>query len=474
MTLVMKNIVILGAGVGGLSAGYYLARTGKFNVTVLEKEGHVGGICSSFKYGDYTLDFGAHKLYSIIPGIMDEIENIMQDRIVKIPKRNMLFLQKCFVDYPLKLGNLVKSLGFGIFLKIGSGYGLAILKGLFNKKEPRSYEEFIISRFGKPAYHLIFEPLADKVWGEPSTLHPNMAKTRVPVSGGMEIILKLLGIKKETAETNAEYFYYPKKGFGDFPDTLKEKIEIMGGNVLTSVSNIELETEGNIIKNVRAISNGQGINIKCDYLISAIYLKDLGNMLFKSPNKPFREAVGKLEFRHVVLVYLILKKEKVLEAQWIFFPEKKYLFSRIFEQKLMNTELGPSHGTSLCCDFTCDDKSPVWRSNDETIINKCIEGLVEGGLIRSDEITGSFVKRFVEFYPRYDLDYIEKLKAVKRALQVFENLLLTGRIGMYNYNNVDHCLDMGKFIAEGLDLGKEPRHIWDELEDRVSAYRIVD
>ena len=33
-----QKIVVLGAGVGGLAAGYFLARTGKYDVTVLEKE----------------------------------------------------------------------------------------------------------------------------------------------------------------------------------------------------------------------------------------------------------------------------------------------------------------------------------------------------------------------------------------------------------------------------------------------------
>jgi protoporphyrinogen oxidase len=247
-----KNVVILGAGVGGLSAGYFLAKTGKFNVVILEKELHVGGLCSSFNYDGFTFDYGAHKLYSVIPGIMEEIEDIMKDRIIKLPKKNRLFLREHFVDYPLKLGNLAKVLGFGMFLKIGFGYGLVLIKGLFIRKEAGSYEEFMIGRFGKPAYDMILGPLADKVWGDPSTLHPNMARTRVPASGGLELILKLIGMKKETAHTNAEYFYYPKKGFGDFPGTLKEKIENAGGKVLTGTSKIEPIIEGAIMKKVKA------------------------------------------------------------------------------------------------------------------------------------------------------------------------------------------------------------------------------
>ncbi len=64
-----EKVVVLGAGVGGLAAGYFLARTGKYQVTVLEKENVVGGLCASFEHNGFVLDYGAHKLYSVIPGI---------------------------------------------------------------------------------------------------------------------------------------------------------------------------------------------------------------------------------------------------------------------------------------------------------------------------------------------------------------------------------------------------------------------
>ena len=45
---------------------------------------------------------------------------------------------------------------------------------------------------------------------------------------------------------------------------------------------------------------------------------------------------------------------------------------------------------------------------------------------------------------------------------------------MFNYNNSDHCLDMGRFIASELALGRRPPEVWSGLEDRVRSYRIVD
>ena len=52
-----KKILIVGAGPGGLTAGMILAKRG-FSVTILEKEGVVGGRNASIKKDGYTFDIG--------------------------------------------------------------------------------------------------------------------------------------------------------------------------------------------------------------------------------------------------------------------------------------------------------------------------------------------------------------------------------------------------------------------------------
>ncbi|MCI0525849.1 MAG: NAD(P)-binding protein [Nitrospira sp.] len=491
-----KKVVVLGAGVGGLAAGYFLARTGKYQVTILEQASTMGGMCASFEHGGFVLDHGAHKLYSVIPDILDEIQTLMGDRLIKLPKKNRLYLRGHLVDYPLRLGNLARVLGPVIFLQLGLGYGATVARGLFDKHLPRSYEEYIVKRFGRPAYELVFEPLADKVWGNPSELHPEMARTRVPASGGMEVILNLLHVKKETAETNAEFFYYPRRGFGELPQTLKERIEAMGGEVLVSVEINKLEQADRKVIAVQATVrdkqpqdsrsqqsaqsaesadyNGQKISFPCDYLVSSIPLPVLGRLVFSDTDPEFSRSVDGLQFRHLILVYLFIRRSLVLEDQWLFFPERQFVFSRIFEQKQMNPELGPKDQTAICCDFTCTEDNWQWKATDEELVAKCVEGLVAGKFIKPDEVTGFLVKRRRNFYPRYDLQYAEKMQTVSRKLQQVENLLLTGRIGMYNYNNSDHCMDMGRFIAQNLADGQSPKDVWNALERRVRDYKIVD
>ena len=65
-------VVVLGGGVAGLASAYYLTRAG-FPVTVVERAPVLGGLCGSFQSNGFTLDHGPHKLYSVVPGILDEI-----------------------------------------------------------------------------------------------------------------------------------------------------------------------------------------------------------------------------------------------------------------------------------------------------------------------------------------------------------------------------------------------------------------
>lgn len=465
---------MLGAGVSGLAAGYFLARTGKYEVTVLEQEPFIGGMCASFEHEGFVLDYGAHKLYSVIAGILDEIQDLMGDRLIRLPKKNHFYLLGHLVDYPLRLSNLAQVLGPAAFLRLGLGYAATFARGLFDKRPACSYEEYMVMGFGRPAYELVFEPLADKIWGNPSELHSEMGRLRIPTSAGLEVILKLLGIKNETAEANAEFIYYPLQGFGDFPQALREEIEAMGGRVVVNVKVRSLQQASRKATAVTGTVGGQPASFPCDYLVSAIPLPALGRLVFSDTDHEFHRAVRRLQFRHVILVYIFIKRSLVLEDQWIFFPERQFVFSRIFEQKQMNPELGPGDRTAICCDFTCTEDSWQWSATDDVLMKKCVEGLVAGGFIESDEVTGYLVKRRRNFYPRYDLQYVERVQTVTRKLQQVENLLLTGGVGTYNYNNSDHCVDMGRFIAERLVIGEPPSRIWEQLEKRMATYKIVD
>lgn len=84
------------------------------------------------------------------------------------------------------------------------------------------------------------------------------------------------------------------------------------------------------------------------------------------------------------------------------------------------------------------------------------------------------MKRIPRVYPVYDCQYHDNLNQVYSFFNEISNLILTVCIGMFNYNNTDHCLDMGKLIAQGLSRGELPDLIRSHLQERANNYKIVD
>ena len=51
----MKKVIIIGAGIAGLSAGSYLQKNG-YETEIFEMSSRPGGLCASWKRGDYLID----------------------------------------------------------------------------------------------------------------------------------------------------------------------------------------------------------------------------------------------------------------------------------------------------------------------------------------------------------------------------------------------------------------------------------
>jgi protoporphyrinogen oxidase len=467
-----NGVVILGGGVAGLAAGYYLARAGQ-QVTVVERGAALGGLCGSFQSHGFTLDHGPHKLYSVVPGILDEIRRILGDALIEHKKKNRIRLLGRFMDYPLQLGNLLPLLGPARAARLGLGYAQAMAGGLVGNAEPASYEDYVLQRFGRGVYELVFEPLARKVWGDPKLLSADLAQARITSGGAGELILRLLKLKPETQDTDAPFFYYPKGGFGVWPEKLAEGVRAAGGNVMTQATPVAVEKTNGRVSAVTVETGGRALRLACDVLVSSIPIQGVARLLHPDDAEVEREAAS-LRLRDLILVFLVLRHDRLMDDHWVFFPEARYPFNRLSEQKAMSEQLGPRGQTAVCCDLTCDEGDPTWSTPDAQLAQSCHAALAEAGLTTPDTLVAGFARRFKSFYPMYTIGYQDRLKTAYARLRETTNLVLTGRLGMFNYNNSDHCLDMGRFIAGELGRGRPPGDVWSGLEERVRTYRIID
>lgn len=470
--------VILGAGVAGLAAGWRLARTGAWRVTVVERAPVIGGLCGTFHYDDMMLDHGPHKCFSVMPDVLDELRGLMGDELLTHNKRQSIYLFGRYLRYPLHMTELAGSMGLENILKCGASAVLEKLRALVRPNDIDSYENYVVSRFGRHLYRLVFEPLADKVWGDPATLSADIARTRIPSSSVIDVLARVLKLRRETVLTDAPFFYYPRSGFGRIPGRMAEEIVSRGGRVLTSTSPVSIHHENLTITGVTVDVNGSQCVLPCDILISTIPFDALGMLLQQHRPEPnldvLLRAARTLQYRHLILVYVVVDSDCLLDDHWIFFPERSIVFGRVFEQKRLSRAMVPGGKTVICCDMVDSEEGERWQSTDAQLGKRCEADLRTSGILTDQPVRETFVKRFRRFYPRYDLSYRETLSRLYESMRRYTNLISTGRIGLYNYNNSDHCVDMAMRIEEGLSAGRSAPEIMGALEERVTTYRIVD
>lgn len=463
----MKKIIILGAGPSGLSAAWQISLLKQDKVSLYEKTDRIGGVCGYYDFNGLKLDYGPHKIYSILPGIMDVFRDLAGDRLKEVEKRHKIILRGRMLDYPVKLGQTLSLFSLPEVIVLGFSILGALLKKPFNKN-PVSYEDYCIGLFGKKVYNTVFCPLAEKIWGDPRALSADIARTRIPTKSVLDLILKMLGLKKESEQTNAEFMLYPSRGFYDICECMAEEIKKQGHAIRLNRRPIRFVREKNRIGSVIFDDMSEE---KVDIVISSMPLKELAALLFPEDRDIDKDCI---RMRHCTVVYFLVKRPRVLDDHWIFCADKDIPFSRISEQKLFSDAHFPEDRTIISCDFTCYEDDAVWREKDSSIAERCKQDLERLKILNPGDIIDYRLARIPHFYPVYDIGYVKKIEALFTKINQIENIICIGRLGLCSYNNIDHCVDMGIIVARELALGKHPAYINNELLQRAYSYRIVD
>jgi protoporphyrinogen oxidase len=457
-----NNFVIIGGGITGLSAAYFLVKAGK-KVTVLEKNPYLGGISSSFKHSDFVLDIGPHKLYSQIPGMMDFFQNILGDDTLKVKKKNSIYIMDKYFSFPISLKNMIGNIS-GKTIAGALNISLGVPGTFFSKKEAKNFEEYFHKGFGKNFYHLMFEGYAKKVWGDPQKLSVELAKKRIPIESIPHLFSQI--ISKKEKKTSADFFYYPKNGIIEVCQKLSEYIKSNGNAIILNTEVKKITCKNKIVQEITIKQKNKLTKIKGDYLISTAHINDLADMM----NLNAKDLCNNLKYSDIILVYLFMNQERALKDNWVFFPDSSVRFNRISEQKSFSEFTVPKDKTVICAEITLP---PGRNIHEKEIFDMVIKDLKKSGLVKTDTIYHHIIRREKRVYPIYDLTYKENLTKIINEINKVKNMVSIGRYGLFNYNNMDHCIDMSKKVVDAILDNKEKKD-WDKLTKYFDTYRIVD
>lgn len=436
-----KPLSILGGGPGGLAVGYF-ARKRKIPFDIYEQAHQVGGNCVTLQHGDFFFDSGAHRFHDKIPGITKEIKELMGEDLMKVDVPSQIYYNKKLVDFPLSPLNLLKNLGIFTFFKAGLG----VLRSRLKPKEPeKNFESFALHTYGKIIADLFLLNYSEKLWGAPcNRLSRSISGSRMK-GLNLKTFFKeaILGSKAKTEHLDGSFYYPKRKGIG----TIADKLEAFCGR-----ENIQKNSEiTKIFHNNRRIQaievNGKKI-VNTENVVSTLPITQLLQKMEPPPPEEILHLSRNLRFRNVVLVAIFLDMESVTKAATVYFPDRNFPFTRLYEAKNRNITMSPPGKTSVIVEIPCQEGDRSWTEKDDKLIRVVRSQLIDTGLIEEDKILDAVVVRMNNAYPILELGFEEKVQGIFTFIKDFENLRISGRNGKFLYTHVHDMMQFGKEIID--------------------------
>ena len=229
----MKPVAVIGAGITGLTAAFYLQRKG-IPVTVYEATHRVGGVIQSLRQDGYLAEFGPNTILETSPrlGQMVIDAGLQKRRMDPDPKASARFV----VRYRRPVEMPGSPLGFFTTELFSARAKWAVLKEPFvparRDGKEESVAEFVVRRLGQEFLDHAIDALVAGVYaGDPYKLSVPQAFPKLgqlEAKYGSLIKGQILGAKErkkrgEVAKDRAPKFSFDE-GLQVLPDTFRERL----------------------------------------------------------------------------------------------------------------------------------------------------------------------------------------------------------------------------------------------------------
>lgn len=441
----MKKIIIVGAGIAGLSFAYECLLR-KYDVLVIEASSSVGGLCRSITHNDCQLDMGVHILYLKDGEVLQKVKEIVDtDQWVRVKRQGKIYLEGAYVDWPLK---------HTVIFQLPLGFGLRVLyEQLFRKKSDNggldNYEDELLALYGPTLYNSFFGPLTKKfLRTEPKNIHSDWAfsslrsATKIEdktfsesykyLTRGTDVdskkdfnAVKFL-LQSLKTNRNNEPFYYFKDGFGVLSNAYRDKILKLGAKIINNISVDSFVMEEGKLK--QCIVGGNKFDV--DQIVWTGDLYDLCNLL--------RINCSQMKYLHSKFVYFFLKEcSKKHQVCYYADPGVSFVRGTILSNHSKSIIRNKKVSDLVCLEYTFKVKEEMVNSF-EAIKSAAINDLKKVGLINSESaIESIFELNVPNTYPILTKDYREELSRLEEQLRKYGNILTFGRQATFGYDNAD-------------------------------------
>jgi UDP-galactopyranose mutase len=427
----MTKIVIIGAGVTGLTSAYFLKKP----FEVLESNNYAGGLCASYYEKGFTFDCSGHFIHIKDKKIRKFINKISgSGGLFEVNRNAYIYLNKAFIPYP-----------FQVHLSyLSEKIKKECLEGIIKRKNINihrnmSFLNWSKAMFGDGITKYFMAPYNKKLWSyDLDKINTAWIGQFVPKPDAESIIKSAYFENKKKYGYNSIFYYPQRDGCGALISGLLKKVKVNFNSKTTMID----------IKN-KMVYCQNGKSYKYDKIISTQPMLELLKQINNIP-EDIKKASKKLLCSSVRCINIGVQSnndvpEILKKKHWIYVPERKFSFYRLGLYSNVNPKSAPKHCYSFYVEYSSFNSREY--KNTESII----EDLKKINFIRRDDKIIAFNTIDIPYaYVIFDKYREKSLKKIKGFLNK-RNIFSIGRYGAWEYSFIEKNISDAKSLAEKLN-----------------------
>lgn len=425
----MREVVVIGAGISGLSTAYRLKKEG-VDVVVYEKDDRIGGTIHTVKEKGYLFEVGAQTILAD-QEVIDFLKEAGIEPVEASPSSKYRYIYKKgrLIPLPMSPVEFLKTPLLSLKTK------LKVLTEIFKRgvDEDISIADFVREHFGEEFLNYVVAPFISGVYaGDPEKLSLKHATPKLYEAQKKYGSLIKAFIKEKTAGPKGKLISFGE-GLGELINALAQKLEVHTENVVLRMRKFE--------DFFRLDVRGKKVETKSVVVASPAYTS---SYLLKEVSFSASEEFDKIDYPPVVVVNVGVEG-KIPEGFGFLVPrvEKKRILGAMFMSKLFPGRA--PQGKELLTVFLggATDREVIELSEEE------IENIVERELkeiLQIDCIDFMHVQKWKRAIPQYTLGYDRFLNLAQEMEKDYPGLFLTGN-WLYGVSTAD-CIRASKKVAQ--------------------------
>jgi protoporphyrinogen oxidase len=431
-------IIIVGAGLAGLSTAYHLSGV---PYRLYEREDEVGGLCRSYRKDGFTFDYTGHLLHFRQPEIKSLVETLLAGRLRKHSRKSFVYSHRTYTEYPFQVNThglppeVVRDCLMGFIATL-------VRPGSPIEDKDRSFRQWILDSLGEGIAKHFMVPFNEKLWQVSlDELTSDWVSWLVPKPELKDVVNGALGIRDKTFGYNPSFLYPATDGIRVLPESFLSGVD----NLRNGTELVEVDT-----KRRRALfhdrQTGETRVEHYESLVSTIPVPELVRRCLDFP-VPLKEAALALRWVSVSNINLGVAREQVSNKHWLYFPEPEYPFYRVGFPMNFSPLLGRAGCSSMYVEIS---HKPAEQRSPEALIETARSGMVRAGILRpDDEIVVADVKDLYYAYVYFDRHRAKAIPAILSELER-RGIHSIGRYGRWEHTSMEDAIGQGKELARRL------------------------